>query len=259
MKNFILLLFVLLFANTSFSQAQNMVDIFKKYSYQIMGYISPSPPDFEFINGTGSGFFIKRNNHLFFITAMHVITGCDGKTMPPKYPDLFNVLLPGKGETVTIYATGVRDTAKCLPFAEYADVIVLPVEDKYLDKVYSVEGYEYPPFKTINSTAIFGYPAVEMYKGKYQHLAPTSVLNIPIKKSKYAADSINYKVYSNYIKIDSNLRGYSGSPVFLRDAKSQKWRISGIGVGSGLQDDGKKFLYIVKIEYAYKKIEALLH
>ncbi len=82
---------------------------------------------------------------------------------------------------------------------------------------------------------------------------------MPKKTTEITGDSIYYYVSCKKITIDSGERGYSGSPVFIKDLKSNRWRIMGLVNGALIDAANTKndAIGIQKIEYViadiYKK------
>lgn len=259
-------LITILFLSVSIVTNSQPADSLKKYSYYLMGYL---PTDTGIISGGGTGFFIKRNNELFLITAKHVLSGCDGFKKPDKYPDVFNAVEKDKDLVIPFSTYLVRDTALCLPFHQDPDIIAIKIDKKWYNSVNSVEGYNSPPFLKLESTEIFGFPSIDMTTPfGFMALKSASHIHLP-KKDIYKQavdsatgkilDSINYRIFSKTVAFNLDQRGYSGSPVFVKDYKSKKWRIAGVAVGYGLDVSGETFLYVVNIKYVYKKIDEILN
>src|SRR5260221_7511580 len=69
-------------------------DTVMKYSYAVSGtYTDPRNP-MTVTHYTGSGFFVRANEKIFFVTARHVISGCREKAGATKnFPDTMNIFL----------------------------------------------------------------------------------------------------------------------------------------------------------------------
>lgn len=220
----------------------------KKYTYYIVGFRHESSVKY-FRNG--SGYFIKDNNQLFFVTAQHVLNGCEFvDTCKPivktPYPDTMQIYLTTEGKfngrKITIDIRKIKDTSVCASIPYTPDLIAYKIDDPIPDTVYTIN--DFLPFtlpKKKSEIDIYGFPYLaNIDKEGYYMESPASHLSFnkyefynyyPYKinacnVSKTIIDSMNYVVKTTNISYDS-LRGYSGSPVFIRNRKNNKWAFIG--------------------------------
>jgi hypothetical protein len=239
-------------------------DSLKKYSYTIFGYNVETMP-FPF-SASGTAFFIKKNNSIFLITSKHVLTGCENGVKLKEMPDYMNVYIPEHDTILTIDIRTIKDTAMCFAKVEDGlDVIVVKIADFWRTYIKNtVEEFISPRFKNVKSIEIFGYPADRNDGVRLPGYDGPVHIQIPEKKyeivqafdSTGKVDTINYRVFADSTISDSVKNGFSGSPVFIQDADSKKWRIMGVLVASGLEVNTRKRLtYIQHMEYVINLID----
>lgn len=227
---------------------------FAKYSYQIFGYTLTNATAGEIKMAAGTGFFIRENDHLLFVTSKHVLSGCDS-IKDPSHPDVVNVFLHDSAGNMTsllpIDIRLVKQNSKCLPMKDDPDIVVIDINRKLLkDTVYSLEAFIKPRFNNISDILFYGYP-VRGYSERYIEFHPTkTVMHSPnyrlysgVVENGKVIDSLNYGLTSTEITFNSSYKGFSGSPVFLRN-DSTDWRLMGICIGYTI-DEAKKETYII--------------
>lgn len=217
--------------------------------------------------GSGSGYFIRLNGELFFITAKHVFLGCDTKDTCQRqikraaFPDSMDIKLTTGGiinqNIIPISIKKFRDTANC-PWVE-PDIIAYQVINTPTDTIYSVEKFlnkRMPNKKGVIS--IFGYPAsAYIFPGGLYEEQNSSHIVIEkynlYENYKYIAcggkediDKQDYIVKTDSIKTTA-LGGYSGSPVFLLDKETMQWNF--VGTFIGIVESDNKFRFL-KPEYS---------
>ena len=229
--------------------SQDSVDNFKKYTYDIEGY-NYDGGSFP-IYAQGSGFFIRYNSKILFVTAKHVLGGYDDSCRRVKNaPYIMNIALHNeKGainfQSIQINTEKFQDTVNCFGFRESPDLAFFTIENPENKTIYSIE--HFLPFdipKNFDSLQIIGFPTVEerdSVTGKHL-LKPASLLLITryslFQNSRYHAmdgiktDSINYVVETKDIVINRKLKGYSGSPVFIKDKTLNRYFFSGIFIAA---------------------------
>ncbi|MEJ7821476.1 MAG: trypsin-like peptidase domain-containing protein [Chitinophagaceae bacterium] len=262
-SNYKILVVALLFS-FGVCKSQNK-DTLSKYSYWMTGY---KEMDSSFLFNVATCFFVRNNNNLYLVTSNHVISGCDESQNKKLHPDIAQIWIEDStghpAEVITVNVTYERDTSKCYDFTEVADVMVLKMPAKGYEKINSVEKFLQPPFKKINQLIIFGYPASGV---DYKIASKLKIKNNPKVVTHFALfnnkndtipkiDSINYNVVTNSIPINNTLKGYSGSPVFLQDKTTKRWRIAGVFSGA-LTATNTGYLSVAKIDYVLKQIEKL--
>lgn len=242
------------------SFCQDNQDSLAKYSYSIVGFTLPKGGAF------GSGFFIKNKNSLYLVTAKHVLTGCGNYGVElDNMPKSMNVFI--KGPPLQAFNINTEIIKKDIPCKESfydSDFIVTIISNQFSNYVNSVEKLISPPYKNVKQVSIFGYPEYIYGKGndKYYFINPISM-------------NLHKKIYGFYVKEDSlkninnascffevdkfmedydSLGGFSGSPIFVQDDTSKKWRILGVFTGSGINYNGNTAIWFVPIEIIMNKI-----
>ncbi len=238
-----------------FSQVNKLpADSLAKYSYPITG-VYP-------IFGGGTGFFIKRNNHLYLVTAKHVINGCDGTGKKNElYADI--LLIGNKEDQRHSFTIDNRVLRKVLPCGGL-DMYVKRIDSTFIPYYNSVEKFIIPEIEYFRTVEIFGYP-MNTYDTGYIRIPNRKIhLSIPEQTFDFAY------VYDSTWKVDNNLRkitypksvevigGFSGSPVFLQDKKTNEWRVIGI-VSATLPvvGDSRASMLFVDIKYVIALINKL--
>lgn len=199
------------------------------------------------VPGSGSGYFIRVERKLFFITAKHVFLGCDPKDTcqrPVKravFPETMDIKLTTDGiinqNIIPISIKKFRDTAIC-PWTD-PDIVAYQVINTPTDTVYSIEQFlnkKVPDKKGVIS--IYGYPSATyiLPSGLFEEQNSSQIL---LEKSTFY-DNYRYKSCGGGYTIDrqdyivqlqdtvrDNLHGYSGSPSFMFDIEKQEWLFIG--------------------------------
>ncbi len=220
--------------------------------------------DSERVNiATGTCFFIRQQDRLFFVTAKHVLAGCrDDNSKNPNFPDTMHVILHSGSNLNTgnigFTSKEITDTIDCNKITASPDIIVLEFEDQVKD-VYSVDSFLSTPSNNAITFVLFGFPGTEMYKGSPHFAAASKIYGEQSRNWQLTndgvVDTVNYYLFAN---TSDNLDGFSGSPVFIRERKTDKWQLVGILVASTASKEPKQVLKICKIGYVMKEIEKLL-
>ena len=229
-------------------------DSLAKYSYTLLCFKNKNPQAV-----LGTCFFINFKGNLFLITANHVLYECDSTTNKQKRAcDFVLIQMPGSDAGMADFKiSDTNDT--CIVDYKDKDFVILRMDNKWLSHVNTVEKFILPPFKNYAELEIFGQGLqsndsfMRMESPHHIHLSKnkfTIYLNTPTPDSSYI-DSVHYFVEAKEIKVGSWLKGFSGSPVFLKDADSKRWTLCGIFIG-GLYTVSEKLpggLIFVKPEY----------
>lgn len=239
---------VLLFCLAAFCQGNH--DSLMKYSYLVYNPVGKQ----GYYGGTG--FFIKNNKNLFFVTAQHVLDGYDMNDQKlPNFPDTAYIVIHTKTAIYfhTILLADIIKKHVNSKAYEHADVYVLPVRIPDTVMVNSIEKFMVPILDchTVSQTIVFGYPVLNSQ--------PYIILNAP-PKEKYSPilnycydieyqeinkiDSFNYP-----ISIKGDGFGFSGAPIFF-EIKNKP--VFGGIVSSGTPDTIMMGLRPKYIEYAIK-------
>jgi hypothetical protein len=252
------------------AQGAKNIDNFKNYSYKIQGYSMSRRKDgmqvLHRVNGTV--FFIRKNSELFLITAKHILSGCNNDSSKiNNYPSAMFIDLSkdsSGSRLLKLNSSIISDTCKCLSSKTYPDVIAVRITDTLAWNVFSVEDLICSPYKRVKNSLIIGYPG---YKngpvGQTTHTDPSSIMlsegNYSISvgyvdTTRKSIDPIHYWIYPKSIHTGDSLGGFSGSPFYVQNQKSKKWRIAGIFVSSGTDSEKLPVMYAVKIDYAIDEI-----
>ncbi len=222
---FILTLVGLITIENVFSQRSHQhADSLEQYSYPILGIY----PSFT----AGTGFFLTYNDSLYFITAKHVVTGCDDKrNKRPNYPD--KLIIGDYKDMEHSFFIDTKVIRQALP-CDGIDMYIHPISGRFKPYYKTVDQFILPKISEFATLEIFGYPITSYDTGyvgvprKSKHLTmPTETFDFT-----YALDSagnIN-KLYQrvSHPKSVEVIGGYSGSPIFLQDRQTGNWRIIGI-------------------------------
>lgn len=262
---------LLLLFNKSFSQKQNDFDSLRKYSYSILGYLVKNGHVFP---EGGTCFFIRKHQRIFLITAKHVVSGCEGAFKDKYYPKVLTLYIEDSSGNpisfIPINISKIIDTTSCTDSLS-AGIIVFEIKDTNTNKLFSVENFIYPPFRKTDDVEMFGFPG-SGYIGANNYFIIGKASHIHIEGNNATFMQANYPnskkedlsvvmIVSKDLKSDSEyLKGYSGSPVFIKKYNSNKIRICGAfsEFGYGKINIDFKYIEVEKIEYAMRQIDALL-
>lgn len=269
MKYLFLLIWIV---NINCSYGQQNYDSLRKYSYCIRGYTIEK-------NGViptgGTCFFIKRNDKLFLITAYHVICGTDDNDNKIKnYPKELTVFTFDSVGNLSDYffsisIKSILDTCRAINSFVEPDIIAIEINNN--NRLRTVEKFIKPPFQQPGQVIMFGFPGL----GDLTHpsgwgIIGASNLNIDnrdsqiITHTKYedgTLDSINYYINTEN-KNDTFFskgwyKGYSGSPVFIKDKVTKTWRLGGVFAFSLKKDNNDIIIGVPKIEMILRRIDLL--
>jgi hypothetical protein len=235
---------------------QSDIDSLSKYTYLIYGEKSGKM-------AIGSCFFIRKGGRLFLVTAKHVLSGCgDNSVKEALYPDAVKIINnPEQKIIFKLDISNIKDTATCLPMWLNPDIIDVEIQDPMAQSVYSVEQFISNPYSYFGDSEIIGFPGnvsapgtnpvmLTFSKGTYGITVSDTIDDAVNHTSK--VDAINYHVFSRTIAADvKEGKGLSGSPFYIQDSATQKWRISGVDVGV----HQNSFFYVGKIEFIIADID----
>ena len=113
------LLFISLLFLSSDLFSQDPADSLAKYSYSIIGVMPSLSVVF------GSGFFLRNNGFIYFITAKHVLTGCDKGLIPDRFPDEMTIYLTNSTSTILIPTKQIKEKSPCYTSRPYKDYVAV--------------------------------------------------------------------------------------------------------------------------------------
>jgi V8-like Glu-specific endopeptidase len=254
MKKF-LFIALLLICFSSFGQ--NNSDSLNKYSYAIIGLDKTQTL-------LGSGFFIKNNNSLYFITAKHCFVNCDSiGFINSDMIMVINRFNPDK--SFAINTKPIKLKYPCHGTYFDSDYVAIPINIQMSKYVNSVENFVLPPFKKIDSASVFGFPGFSYSKVENGQvfIIPTKMKLPPKihgfyiktdKKNRVDSASCFFEVDSFLNDLDS-LGGFSGSPIFIKS--KDKIRILGVFYASSTNPNGKTGIWYAPIEFIESQIKTI--
>ncbi len=222
------LFIIALFLNhCSYSQ---YADSLNKYSYNLYGSKAVGKGGY-----LCSGFFIRTNKSIYFITAKHCM-GCDkdkGK-VDEGYPDTMFINLNGIIE-YPIDIRVIKDTVKC----DSLDFFVIKIDSTYSPYINSLELNVPNRFDfNISEIKLIGYPP-EAYKTKE---GVRYVLDVTAQTQLFKNGDFHFNIKNTYFDIYLNkivevflsneiiknieFGGYSGSPFYVK-LSDNKWYLLG--------------------------------
>lgn len=259
-----------------YSQDKVPSDSLIKYSYFIMGVNYGDSSATQYLaQSQGSGFFIKYKSDTFFITAKHVLDGCDDNLVKHTYaPDRMSISLHDENgkptyQWLSVFTKTIKDTSVCRLFAMYPDIIGYKVNNVHKYKIYLIENFSNTGLpKKKGNIKIFGFPSMANHEmlGNMPIYVDKPASNLLIKKFNLYAnnqfsinneisfsnrkiihiDYFNYAINTTDIIIDEKIKGYSGSPCFIKDLTTDKWVFFGIQVAI---NPALNNLYIIKPKF----------
>ncbi len=221
----------------------------------------------------GTCYFIKKNNRTFLVTAKHVITrtniACGEKTINTMTIAILDTLQDGNIDSFITIRIPPLNSYNSSDSINNPDVIVFEVKEKGIDRLKSVENFIMPELRYTNNTEIFGFNSVcfphEFGRliikcASHVHIDSTNTIfyngsptnnNIP--------DTAYYMLVNKNLDVSEYMHGFSGSPIFIKDLNTNRYRLIGtfsIFGGDSVNKD-LKFYQIPKIEYITNEINRL--
>lgn len=235
-----------------FSQPKH--DSLGKYSYPVFVFANE-----YLINGTG--FFYKKSESLYLITAMHVVSGYDSVGNKPNYSsDSLNIIIKDLGAYLRLNISHMLDKHNYNYKKENADICVIKVPDSWDKYVNTVNNLTSPKYINNEDIVIYGYPKeklIEKISGNTMKLNDKeSVLIFPFNTFIRTVDSVNTLImdlFPNYHK--GEFGGYSGSPTYSFDKTTNKWVILGLLSSNSSDNYGSLYFRVPLIEQAIKMID----
>jgi hypothetical protein len=252
----------------------NNYDSLRKYSYFVYGLYNENPLAGTALMADGSGYFYRKDGMLFFVSAKHVLSGCNSNGVSyhrtSNYPSQLAILLNdsnghASNGVVYINTQKIMDTCNCPPDTLEPDVISIYIPSTSIPNgypVFSVENFkQIDDFKKDKKISIFGFPTDERVSGNncdytkdashifIEDYRIKDIENYENNKKVYI-DSIEYRIFPKTIISYEKMKGYSGSPVFVKYRR--RWYL--LGTITGLLDENS---YIVlKTHYMLKTIRS---
>lgn len=254
------LIIITLFYTKCFSQ-----DTLSKYSFDLLKSkqfedtsIHVSPTTF------GTGFFITHNNISYLVTASHFGIGCDScyNGLIDSSPIFVGVNNKGAHLTGAFYVRQNQLTTerKCYPNYVKPDISIF--KRNRADSINAINGMlsnRLPD--VVSELVVFGnpVPSIEFFQNRDYYRIHSrdfkifeSVNVVDACSNKQFFDSINYRMVFNDYKLPTDLHGFSGAPVFVKDAKSSYWFFLGVLIGG---DKNTNSIIVVKYKYVLQLLK----
>ena len=234
----------------SFSQQPVSTDSLSKYSYPIYGLTYVDSNDIHAFCGTG--FFYKSSHNTYLITAKHVLTGCKPDGSKKLLPDTMKVVLENSFLNINIKM--IKDTSVCKSIYDVSEVIAVPVAISKKESMNFISEEFNSKLSDVTAVKIYGYPKSMIFTDNFWQRKPANLsfdsgdcFITPTRDS--ATNKVNKLNYHIYLKngIKSVLEGYSGSPIFFFNSKSNLWSIAGILISGG-RDNFGDYLVMSRLE-----------
>lgn len=276
-----LLLLLAFVFQKSYSSAQAETDSLTKYSYLLFGFLHKQPEGafVKFYPWQGTGFFVKKNDRLFLVSAKHVLTPCSYQKKRwdyYNYPDTFYIRIPVKkgsdsGWIPYQLITGrVKDTVTCFSYTyEDPDVFVIELSNMDSYKINYIDLEDYHLKVSDIAEVEFNGFFLDIPAGKLNFDNFTSQQSVRRKAVLFSdPDRPIIMTDSEEIKHDdvydfellredtASLGGCSGSPVFFKQKNSGKWILGGLISG---MPKGTKIELCVKSSMIKYKIDAIIN
>jgi len=243
-------------------QAQNPTtkDTLKDFSYLLYGFKNIQK---KYYQSQGTGFFIKTEDDIYFVTANHVVNGCVKNVKDTTKPDFMMLWQNKQGiykEWHLNFNTKlIRDTSICRNRDSYPEIFVYKLGNPNTQqiKINCINNF-IAEVSTFSKELIFyGFPSSNrndqenVFDQKPALFKSNDFVVRSNLKHLAGQDVINYHIDIKDYKIDSSMRGFSGSPLFLKDYMTKKIVFAGILCAVDLINNT---LYIVKPEYLFRKV-----
>lgn len=219
----------------------------------------------------GTGFFVKIDSSVYFVTAKHTITNyLKNDDLKKDFPDSLNVYshYSDPFNYITIPAGWVSDSIRSNEGLKDPDMFAYDVTNSM--KILKPDAIEisllendFAPGKAnFNKIWILGFPQIKnkiigeviqitppyRFESKSFHVSE----NFPNQiGNDRGIDYLNYEVLIKDAIINSGFAGFSGSPVFIQNGDSLKWQFMGIIVAT---NQIRNSIYVVKKDVVIRQI-----
>ena len=259
---------VLLFSSCQSTRLQPLLkqhpyDTLEKYSYLLVA-LKKSQGDSTKVKPitNGTGFFYRKDEKLFLVSAYHVLTGCSNynRNMPDQRPDSMDIWFfnePGKGTYIRLSMDAYR-AGQCETADKRADVDTMDVTAWIKNvKVSSVERLTCGPcggddtLRKRDTVVCYGYSNFQREQYNYGPASVPSAPNASIGLGrKIPGRDGKTKMKDHYYFIHPKLHeGDSGGPVFRIRSDANGNKIVGfMGIQSGSKENGNRSTITKQIE-----------
>lgn len=271
MKFIFLFLLVIFSFKSSKAQPRVFQDSLAQFSYLLFGstVLNKGTQPTKVHGRQGTGFFIKKNERIYFVTAKHTVTNRLSKyqlrsefpahyNIYSHYSDRFNFIpLPAVWRSDST-AEGLNSTDVFIRdiTGQLKDFPVKPITLPKNNPTGSLDSQN-----TYDEIHLFGFPEkMNRIENGIIQIAPPylfSTKNFIIGinfinqiGNEKGIDSLRYEIQIKDSKVSSAFGGFSGSPVFIRDSHG-KWVFLGILVAI---NQIRNSIYVVKRDRVIKEI-----
>lgn len=269
------LILIVLFFHLTRAQGQSIVyhDSLSQYSYLLFGstLLNADHKSTIPIGKQGTGFFVKIDSSIYFVTAKHTIANyLKNDDHKKDFPDSLNVYTHYSDpfNYITIPADWISDSIRLNEGLKDPDVFAYEVTNSMKNlksdaiEISLLENDFAPGKANFNKIWIFGFPEIKnkrigeviqftppyRFESNNFHVSENFLNQIG---SDRGIDYLNYEVLIKDAKITSAFAGFSGSPVFIQNRNSLKWQFMGIIVAA---NQIRNSIYVVKRDAVIRKI-----
>lgn len=241
-KLIITISFVFIYSSFSFSQPKFNRQSLEKYSYLVYGKITTYDPHRYGINN-GTGFFLRKGNKLFFITAYHVLHAWDPNSFHSQisegmhWPEKMYIRVQRKDnnqrDSIEIDLSKHNKENDQFHGFEKPDICKIEIKNYSQYNIFSVEEYIDPKSFYLEPISITSYG----YAGSHRDIKPSNTSLKLYSSLDNALVTNSDTIAFNYIVTFTGKAGpgYSGAPVFFQSIiqDSLKSTFGGIVIAGG--------------------------
>lgn len=264
MKSILLLFCIILSFVSSKGQQKVFQDSLAQFSYLLYGstVLNKENQVTKVQGRQATGFFIKKNKRIYFVTAKHAVTNYLTESEKTKeFPERYNVYSHYSDQFDFIPLPPVWITAKSRNKGGLngPDIFVHEVTDKLSGFPISIvdlgnnDADLIPTKKEYGEIRFFGFPEnMNWIEKDLIQISPPYLFttkNFTIAENflnqignEIGIDSLRYEVQIKDLKVNAGLAGFSGAPVFIKNGQTNKWEFLGVLVGI---NEIKNSIYVV--------------
>jgi len=252
LKLLILLITGILSFETDNAQAQVFQDSLAQFSYFLYGstVLNKQNPETKVQGKQGTGFFIKKDERIYFVTAKHAVTKHLNKgDHRNEFPENYNVYshYSDQFNFVPLPPVWINHDQKIKEGLNSADIFTHDVTDKLYGFPISIVNLTNKKSdfiatkKEYGQIRIFGFPEnMNRIQDGIIQITPPYLFtseNFTIAENfinqignERGIDSFRYEIQIKDLRINYGLAGFSGAPVFIQIGQINKWEFIGIAV-----------------------------
>jgi hypothetical protein len=258
-------------------QPQVFQDSLAQFSYLLFGstVLNKENRPKKVLGKLATGFFIKKDERIYFVTAKHAITNhLNGGEQRNDFPENYNVYshYSDQFNFLPMSAVWMSDSSKIKERLNDADIFTCQGTVKLNGFAISTGSLPKDPKGFIRSKSgygeirFFGFPEkMNKIENGIIQIAPPYLFttkNFTIAQNfinqignEIGIDSLRYEVQIKDSKVTFALGGFSGAPVFIRTGQENKWEFLGVLVAI---NQIRNSIYIVKRDMVVREIHKLV-